>query len=133
MWEYSLAWYNGRNNGQEEEEEVPSLFNPPRRLPTEQEQKVLLAQVVAILAVLKNHTYQFSQHENKFLPILDLEVQVQQVAQENQPSLAKLYYFYSRKPMAHWQFMPATSAMPSAVKRTYLTQYGLRILRNTKP
>ena len=34
--------------------------------------------------------------------------------------------------MANWQVMPAMSAMPASVKRTSLTQYGLRILRNTK-
>ena len=46
----------------EEEEEVPSLFHPPRRLPTEREQKILLAQVirVATLAILQHHTYQFN-------------------------------------------------------------------------
>ena len=67
-----------------------------------------------------------SRHGNKLLPILDLEIQV------HQPLLSKLYYFYYRKPMANWQVMPAASAMPSSVKRTCLTQYGLRILRNTK-
>ena len=45
---------------------------------------------------------------------------------------AKLYYQYYRKPMANWLLMPAISAMPGSVKRTALTQYGLRILRNTK-
>ena len=50
----------------------------------------------------------------------------------NGPSILKLFYFYYRKPMANWQVMPAASAMPSSVKRTCLTQYGLRILRNTK-
>ena len=44
----------------------------------------------------------------------------------------KLYYQYYRNPMANWLLMPANSAMPSSVKRTALTQYGLRILRNTK-
>ena len=219
----------------EEEEEVPSLFHPPRRPPTEREQKVMLAQViqVAVLAVLQNHTYQFngevrlqkdggpiglelagaiarvvmlwwdrkflslaainlielylylryiedqnmavkplaagtrwvvgpwreriggkmiimdhlveedklipedrrtmielrrmgnsicpmiqleedfpSRHENILLPILDLEVQVQQVEQENQPSISKLYYFYYRKPMANWQVMQLLPCHP---------------------
>ena len=73
-----------------------------------------------------------SKYENKLLPILDLKVQVQQVEQEIQPSLSKPFYYYYRKPMANWQLMPAASAMPSSVKRTCLTQYGLRILRNTK-
>ena len=47
----------------EEEDETPSLFNPPHRRPTEGEQKKILAQVIRIatLAVLKNHTYQFNE------------------------------------------------------------------------
>ena len=47
----------------EEEEEVPSLFHPPKRWPTEREQKILLAQVirVASLAILQHHTYQFNE------------------------------------------------------------------------
>ena len=40
---------------------MPSLFNPPVRLPDEQEKKETLAQVlkIVILAVLQNHTYKF--------------------------------------------------------------------------
>ena len=34
--------------------------------------------------------------------------------------------------MSNWLVMPALSAMPISVKRTALTQYGLRILRNSK-
>ena len=34
--------------------------------------------------------------------------------------------------MSNWLLMPALSAMPLAVARTAITQYGLRILRNTK-
>ena len=45
---------------------------------------------------------------------------------------AKLFHQYYRKPMANWLLMAAISAMPGSVKRTALTQYGLRILRNTK-
>ena len=43
----------------ENKEEEKSLFNPPKKTPTEQEKKVMLAQVikVALLAVLRNHTY----------------------------------------------------------------------------
>ena len=46
----------------ENEEEEKRLFNPPQRVPTEEEKKVMPAQVikVAMLAVLKNHTYQFN-------------------------------------------------------------------------
>ena len=45
----------------EEGEEVQSLFNPPERMPTEREKKIMLAQVLKIgmHAVLQNHTYQF--------------------------------------------------------------------------
>ena len=44
----------------------------------------------------------------------------------------KLYYQYFRKQVSNWQLIPALSAMPTAIKRTALTQYGLRILRNSK-
>ena len=49
----------------EEEEEVLSLFHPPRRKPTEREKKILLAQVirVASLASLQHHTYQFNEEK----------------------------------------------------------------------
>ena len=39
---------------------------------------------------------------------------------------------YYRKPMSNWILMPENSALAMSVKRTSLTQYGLRILRNTK-
>ena len=68
-----------------------------------------------------------SKHSNMLLPILDLPVKVQKV-----DAASKIFYYYYRKPMANWQVMPAKSAMPASVKRTSLTQYGLRILRNTK-
>ena len=49
----------------EEGEEVQSLFNPPMRMPTGREKKIMLAQVlkIAMLAVLNNHTYQFENNE----------------------------------------------------------------------
>ena len=50
----------------------------------------------------------------------------------NDVTRPKLFYMYYRKPMANWQVMHADSAMSASVKRTALTQYGLRILRNTK-
>ena len=68
-----------------------------------------------------------SKHTTGLLPILDLQVKVEQVE-----GASKLFYYYYRKPMANWQVMHANSAMPASVKRTSLTQYGLRILRNTK-
>ena len=51
----------------EDEEEEKSLFNPPQRMPTEVEKKVMLAQVirVAMLAVLKNHAYQFNKEARR--------------------------------------------------------------------
>ena len=69
------------------------------------------------------------------LPILDLKVWVEDVREEEgdlDSAKAKLFYQYYRKPMANWLLMAAISAMPGSVKRTALTQYGLRILRNTK-
>ena len=44
----------------------------------------------------------------------------------------KLFYQYYRKPMSNWILMPEMSVFPVSVKRTASTQYGLRILRNTK-
>ena len=239
----------------EDEEEVQSLFNPPKMLPTAREKKILLAQVLktAMLAVLQNHTYQFengqirlqndgspiglemagalarvvmiwwdkrflslvnlnladcylylryiddqnmamrplapgtrwqigpwadglggkmvvieqlvqsdellpadmrtmeelrkmgnsiceiiqleedfpSKHDDQKLPILDLKVNVEKVQINGEPR-SKLFYRYYRKPMSNWQLIPAESALSASVKRTSLTQYGLRILRNTK-
>ena len=47
---------------EEGEEESRSLFHPPRRAPTEQEEKVVLAQVlhIAIMAVLTTYSYQWN-------------------------------------------------------------------------
>ena len=240
----------------EEAEEVQSLFNPPMRMPTEREKKIMLAQVlkIAMLAVLNNHTYQFennevrlqkdgspiglemagamarvvmiwwdkqflrlasknhialhlymryiddqnmavkplapgtrwvvgpwagglegrmvlieqhiemdellpadmrtmeelrkmgdsickmiqleedypSKHNDQRLPILDLKVNVQEVEEDGQPSRPKIFYRYYRKAMSNWELMHADSALSASIKRTALTQYGLRILRNTK-
>ena len=67
------------------------------------------------------------------LPILDLKVWVRQVEVEGLATTRpKLYYHYYRKEVSNWQLIPALSAMPTAIKRTALTQYGLRILRNSK-
>ena len=35
--------------------------------------------------------------------------------------------------MSNWLLIPANSAVSTTVKQTALTQYGLLILRNTKP
>ena len=72
-----------------------------------------------------------SKSEDQKMPILDLKVWVRQVEVE-QRQVSKLYYHYYRKPMSNWILFPAMSAMPSSMKRTALTQYGLRILRNCK-
>ena len=73
-----------------------------------------------------------SKYEEKKLPLLDLKVDVKAMEREGMPKSCKLYYYYYRKPMANWLLMPENSALVMAVKRTSLTQYGLRILRNTK-
>ena len=73
-----------------------------------------------------------SKYEDKKLPLLDLKVEVKAVEREGVPKSCKLYYYYYRKPMANWLLMPEKSALAMSVKRTSLTQYGLRILRNTK-
>ena len=70
--------------------------------------------------------HQHNHHDRK-LPILDLKVWVSEDGSGNQ----RLRWQYYRKPMANWLLLPAESAMSMATKRTTLTQYGLRILRNT--
>ena len=70
--------------------------------------------------------HQHNHHDRK-LPILDLKVWVSGDESGNQ----RLRWQYYRKPMANWLLLPAESAMSMATKRTTLTQYGLRILRNT--
>ena len=62
-------------------------------------------------------------------PILDLQVLVE----NEQGEKPKLFYQFYRKPVSNWLLIPANSAVSTSVKRTALTQYGLRILRNTKP
>ena len=79
----------------------------------------------SILPMIKLEEDVPSNHSDQKLPILDLKVWIQEGN--------KLYYQFYRKPMAQWLLMPAMSAMPRNIKRTALTQYGLRILRNTKP
>ena len=66
-------------------------------------------------------------HQDGKLPILDLKVWVSEDKSGNQ----RLRWQYYRKPMANWLLLPAESAMSLVTKRTTLTQYGLRILRNT--
>ena len=72
-----------------------------------------------------------SKYGDNKLPLLDLKVEVKEFEEEDdKPATAKLYYY--RKPMSNWQLMNANSAMAMSVKRMSLTQYRLRILRNTK-
>ena len=68
-----------------------------------------------------------SKSEDHKMPILDLKVWVRQVDGQ-----CKIFYHYYRKFVSNWLLFPAMSAMSSTVKRTALTQYGLRILRNCK-
>ena len=64
-----------------------------------------------------------SLHENKKMPILDLEVWIE----EN-----KVMYQYYRKPMSNFLVLMERSAMPTKMKRVCLIQEIVRILRNTK-
>ena len=68
-----------------------------------------------------------SKSDDQKMPILDLKVWVRQVDGQS-----KIFYHYYRKFVSNWLLFPAMSAMSSTVKRTALTQYGLRILRNCK-
>ena len=63
-----------------------------------------------------------SMHVNKWLPILDLEVQVVKDT--------VVYRFY-RKEMPNFRVIMADSAMPHKTKKTCLIQEVIRILRNT--
>ena len=75
-----------------------------------------------------------SQHPDGKIPILDLKVWVREEEhQEDRERKVELFYHYYRKPMSNWLLIPANSALSAATKRTALTQYGLRILRNSKP
>ena len=73
-----------------------------------------------------------SKYNDQKLPILDLKVNVQEVEEDGQPPRPKIFYRYFRKSMSNWELMHADLALSASVKRTALTQYGLRILRNTK-
>ena len=69
-----------------------------------------------------------SKNDDQLLKILEFKVCVKQ-EEETTP---KIFYYHYYKPVSNWQLMHADSAMPASVKRTTLTQEGLRILRNTK-
>ena len=77
--------------------------------------------------------HQFNHHDRK-LPILDIKVWVIELEaddEDEEQKRSKLRWQYYRKPMSNWLLIPANSAMAMSIKRTSLTQYGLRILRNT--
>ena len=69
-----------------------------------------------------------SKNEDQLLKILEFKVCVKK-EEETKP---KIFYYHYYKSVSNWQLMHADSAMPASVKRTTLTQEGLRILRNTK-
>ena len=69
-----------------------------------------------------------SKNDDQLLKILEFKVCVKQ-EEETTP---KIFYYHYYKPVSNWQLMHADSAMLASVKRTTLTQEGLRILRNTK-
>ena len=73
-----------------------------------------------------------SHHENKKLPILDLNVWIER-KDENDTTSEKVRYQFYRKPMANPLLIMSRSAMPDEVKRTALTQQALRIMKNTPP
>ena len=71
-------------------------------------------------------------HDNKKLPILDLNVWIERKYGNDTPSEKVRHQFY-RKPMANPLLIMARLAMPDKVKRTELTQPTLRIMKNTSP
>ena len=64
-----------------------------------------------------------SKHPSGFMPLLDLQVKIEQKQ--------VIYKFYS-KPMSTPFLMLAKSAMPDKMKRNCLVQEAIRHLRNTK-
>ena len=73
-----------------------------------------------------------SKNEDQLLKILEFKVCVKKGEQTDRPPKPEIIYYHYYKPVSNWQLMHAKSAMPASVKRTTLTQEGLRILRNTK-
>ena len=73
-----------------------------------------------------------SHHDNKKLPILDLNVWIER-KDENDTTSEKVRYQFYRKPMANPLLIIPRSAMPDKVKRTALTQQAIRIMKNTSP
>ena len=71
-------------------------------------------------------------HDNKKLPILDLNVWIER-KYENDTTSEKVRHQFYRKPMANPLLIMARLAMPDKVKRTELTQPTLRIMKNTSP
>ena len=74
-----------------------------------------------------------SHHDNKKLPILDLNVWTERKDDENDTTSENVRYQFYRKPMANALLIMARSAMPEKIKRTALTQQALRIMKNTSP
>ena len=73
-----------------------------------------------------------SHHDNKKLPIPDLNVWIER-KDENDTTSEKAKYQFYRKPMANPLLIIPRSALPEKVKRTALTQQAIRIMKNTSP
>ena len=94
-------------------------------IPADQRTAKLLTEIGNKISNFIKLTYDCpSKHENGFMPILDLQVQVQE---NNQIS----YKFYS-KPMSNPFVILANSALPEQMKRNSFVQEAIRHLRNTK-
>ena len=103
----------------------PELANEDKNIPGD-------IRTAGILKQISNSISPFIQveidcpslHDNKLMPILDLEVGID----NNQ----KVTYQYYMKPMANFLLLMKRSAMPAKTKRVCLVQEVIRILRNTK-
>ena len=109
----------------EEKVEEDSLV--PAAVRTMSELRKMADTIHPMIQLEEDHRFN---HQDRKLPILDIKVWVIELEEEEQKR-AKLRWQYYRKPMSNWLLIPANSAMAMSIKRTSLTQYGLRILRNT--
>ena len=125
-------WANGLGKMVLVDEEVNDDKQIPASVRTMSELRKMADSIIPMIQLEEDHP---ENHDDRKIPILDLKVWVA----ENDTGGgggggaggAKLRWMFYRKPMSNRLLIPAESAMAISIKRTALTQYGLRILRNT--
>ena len=124
-------WASGLGKMVMMEEKVEEDSLVPAAVRTMTELRKMADTIHPMIQLEEDH--QFNHHDRK-LPILDIKVWVIELEaddEDEEQKRSKLRWQYYRKPMSNWLLIPANSAMAMSIKRTSLTQYGLRILRNT--